>query len=292
MVKNERERDFNLTLRFEPHVVWPPIPEAFELTTRILAGRFWGVFSEGKNVCLLEGDGTKLVSRPNSGFKSRYDLQSGFMPHFREGARSFNSFRYAHVYAKRMMKSPPDYSSAIGEEVERITEKCANEDSDFAYRWATLGALDMLRSAGFDIDVVFELSTPGIEPPTIEKLRKEYKEAHYAKKTLIDWGAYVRRRNRTIGRQIVGLVNRAQKKEQPTNIFVLLGTGHSGVIDFLPAEIFDKTVATSRLKMSREGEFGALGTKKDVILSKLASGFPVLDDEWAILEKEAKRLGV
>lgn len=247
---------FDLTFRFEPHSA--QIGDEEQVKER-LGNQLRGLFKKGqKNIFLVEKD---------VGEDEQYEIS------FQNGFRRYRSFAMAYVYPYCFgNRTDPEYLS-------NLIQNFKVSSPSACYALFTLETLDQLCSEGYNIAVEIEDTTPNLQIQSTSQFKDLAQEVgiHEAIKILLH---DAQRRNETIKNQVGSLVENITRTKPETNIFVLLGTMHGGIVEILPTAIRSKTTLSSYLNPANSEE-----QTFNKAASKLLTDGELTDSEWNTLEK-------
>lgn len=174
-----------------------------------------------------------------------------------------NSFIRAYICHKNGVNIPESvYKQYFNREQGQVYG--INGDAMERYIWMTLEILDELQNEGYSISYLFE--------DAIKREVPRYKpglENFKATTMFVVNGSLGR--NKRMARQILELEERSKKGKTKTNLFFLLGTQHSVIMNILPARLRFNSVV--RVEHLIEGPV-------DIIVNKLLNGVDPSEDEW------------
>lgn len=249
--------------RFEQHIVRPI---NYERKRSALLESIRSVFKLGENNVFLieEANATQQT-------QERFDAWFSLYGSFRKAL--ICSFLIGNLH------KPP---SEIELENTLVSwNEIAQGSPGLLYRTLILDALDTLKEEGYRISLVYERGKQAkISFPN--KAFEDIKSSEQKIQYLVQFMANSRSRNQQIVYQLIGIEKRAEKMQNKTNIFTVLGTHHTNLLEMLPNRIRERIMyASSEPDYQTDNPDNTIYLRKVyLIIEKLERGEKVSPEEW------------
>lgn len=253
--------NLKMRLRFETHAT---SGGEFDNKKASMINEMRSIFVKGENNILFQEDGSSSTNPLSYGLLLR-------------GLSAYGTYQEGYAYSVYAGIRSQKFPSR--EELQRFIKLLKSTGEAMMgpkngqimnYLFLTYEAVDCLMQEGYKIQVTRERKPSSIKNP-IKDVRfsalGEYKD--YFNKVL----DYVEKRNQNVIRQLEELEADAAKSEQPTNIFLLMGSGHQNLAYFLPDHLREVTEVSA----SHNWDQSTIGNQ---ILKMLVEKQDVEEDLW------------